>query len=81
MSIDNTVKRYTFSLSFAGLSKQIIIACKKHSSKFAGSIKQNSIIKLTGAIFVSGEHIDPTQTQTNRDSTRHILIHIQSNGY
>jgi len=78
MRVDDAKERQPLALAQDGFSDQVIILRKQNAPKGLGAIKQLGIGSPMVTIFVSGQHVYPEQPQANRDSGRHVMIHIQS---
>lgn len=76
MRIDYAAESDTCTQPMSSLCQQIIIEGDKYSTKRRCMIEQCSIIPCVGAVFICRQHIYIAQAQSNRDRTRHAVIHV-----
>ena len=77
MSLNEAVKRRSFSLSFRRLRQQIIVSRHENSPQFAGPVQQCCIIQLASAIFIGGEDIYAAQPKPKSNRSWNMLIHVE----
>ncbi len=81
MGVDNAFELCATLLTLGSLFEQIIVASEKHSVERCDTIEQIGVERHRCPIFVCGENVDLSRTQTTRDRSWDVMIHIQLEGH
>jgi hypothetical protein len=69
------------SLTTPRFSYEIVVVGEDHTVQSRGAIKKDAVLKLAGVIFLGGEDVNATQSQSVYDRFVDVDIRVESNGH